>query len=138
MQEKVITHKGTVTAIDNGEIFVTIESESACVSCHAKGACSMSDKKDKIINVDVKTYPEVKVGDTVNVLITKDSGVFAVIISYIIPIILMILSLFIFNKLDVNEPMSVLYMFVLLTVYFTTIYLCRNKIKNKINIQIKI
>ena len=138
MQEKVITHNGIVTKIQNGEIFVTIESESACVSCHAKGACSMSDKTDKIVNVDAKNYPKVRVGDNVTVLITKENGIFAVIISYIIPIVLIILSLFISKELNVSEPMSLLYMFILLTLYFTIIYLSRKKIKNKINIQIKI
>ena len=138
MQEKFITHNGIVTKIQNGEVFVTIESESACASCHAKGACSMSDKADKIVNVEAKNYPELKVGDNITVLITKENGIFAVIVSYIIPIILIVMSLFISNKLNVSEPISVLYMFILLFIYFTIIYLSRKKIKNKINIQIKI
>lgn len=138
MKQQYITHSGIVTSISEERIYVTIKSESACASCHAKGACSMSEQVDKIVDVAAKDYPQVAVGDTLEVVISKESGVFAVVIAYIIPIVLILASLYLFNAIGLSEPVSGLLMLCLIAFYFIIIYLLRKKIVSKINISIKI
>ena len=47
----IIKHKGTVENIDGSLYRVRIQQTSACASCSAKGYCSSSDSKEKIIEV---------------------------------------------------------------------------------------
>lgn len=138
MVQKEIKHSGIVTSIANKRIYITIKSESACASCHAKGACSMSERVDKIIDVSAIDYPQVSIGDTLEVVISKQSGIFAVIIAYIIPVIIAVASLYIFKTIGLNELFSGLYMLALVVLYFVIIYLLNKRIVSKINISIKI
>jgi sigma-E factor negative regulatory protein RseC len=48
---KEIEHPGVITSIDSSKIKVNITTYSACLSCSAKGICSISDVKDKIITL---------------------------------------------------------------------------------------
>ncbi|GAO30252.1 hypothetical protein JCM15548_12511 [Geofilum rubicundum JCM 15548] len=46
-----IEHQGIVDEVTDKGIKVKIISLSACASCHAKGACSVSDMEEKEVNV---------------------------------------------------------------------------------------
>ncbi len=48
-----IEHKGIVQKVSERKITVGIINESACASCHAKGACTVADMKDKEIYFDI-------------------------------------------------------------------------------------
>lgn len=138
MGNKYISHKGSVTSISDERIYITIKSESACGSCHAKGACAMSEEVEKIVDVCIKTYPSTKIGDDVDVIISKKTGIISVVIAYIIPIFIILLSLYIFSSIELSEPLSLVFMLLLLLFYFTILYFFRTKLASKINIQIRI
>ena len=48
MNERV-SHDGIIIGINDDEVEVKILSKSACASCNIKGACNMSEMKEKII-----------------------------------------------------------------------------------------
>ena len=43
MAKNTIEHDGIVTQVAETFIIVTIQSQTACAGCHAKGACGMSE-----------------------------------------------------------------------------------------------
>jgi hypothetical protein len=49
---QIIEHSGIIENINGSNIRVQIIQESACSGCHAKGACSAADLKDKYIDVE--------------------------------------------------------------------------------------
>jgi sigma-E factor negative regulatory protein RseC len=88
-----IEHEGIVKEVDAGKVKVGIVSHSACGSCHAKTACSLSDKKEKIIEIDDATGRFEK-GNHVKIAIKKNQGLKAVFWAYILPFIIFLITLF--------------------------------------------
>ena len=98
-----IVHSGRI--IDINPEFTTVEIivSSACSECHAKGLCGMSEAQEKVIMVPTDPYEPRKVGDEVQVRTKMTMGLKAVWISYVIPlVILMILILSLSPVID-NE-----------------------------------
>jgi sigma-E factor negative regulatory protein RseC len=127
---KTVSHKGVVVAVDGNKIKVQIESVSACAACHAKGMCTLSDKEDKLIDIESPKAADKKVGDVVTVVVTQQRGMQAVVLAYILPAIVVILSLVGLLNI-VSEPVAIILSLLLLAVYYLILYLLRNKISSK-------
>lgn len=127
---KVVSHKGIVVAADGCKIKVQIESVSACAACHAKGMCTLSDKEDKLIDIEMPNGMEKKVGDVVTVVVTQQRGMQAVVLAYILPAIVVILSLVGLLNI-VSEPVAIILSLLSLAVYYILLYLFRNRISSK-------
>ena len=91
--------------VDTNSVLVSITSCSACSGCHAEGLCSISGKEEKII--DVTGNYNVAPGDTVTILMKRSTGYKAVALSYLVPLILLIVSLIVLNSMSVNELLQV-------------------------------
>ena len=129
---KIVTHKGKVIHLEGLDVRVMIESMSACAACHAKGMCTLSDKEDKIIDIKVSADRAAKlnVGDEVVVAVSQQRGMQAVLLAYILPAIVVILSLILLLKL-LPEPLAILSALAVLGVYYYVLYLFRNKLNAK-------
>lgn len=136
MSKNTISHKGIINNIANSRIEVSIISESACSSCKSKKVCSISEIKEKVINIE-NTDNSFQIGEAVNVFIEQRMGTYAVIFAYGLPFLLMVLVLFIgyYNKF--SEPIMGLSVLVLLTIYYTSLYLLRNQIGKKVTFKIE-
>lgn len=129
---KIVTHKGKVIHLEGLDVRVMIESMSACAACHAKGMCTLSDKEDKIIDIKVSAERAAKlnVGDEVMVAVSQQRGMQAVLLAYILPAILVVLSLILLLKL-LPEPIAILSALAVLGIYYYVLYLFRNKLNAK-------
>lgn len=129
---KIVTHKGKVIHLEGLDVRVMIESMSACAACHAKGMCTLSDKEDKIIDIKVSAERAAKlnVGDEVMVAVSQQRGMQAVLLAYILPAIVVILSLILLLKL-LPEPIAILSALAVLGIYYYVLYLFRNKLNAK-------
>ena len=127
---KTVSHKGVVVAVDGNKIKVQIESVSACAACHAKGMCTLSDKEDKLIDIECSKVVGKKVGDVVTVVVAQQRGMQAVVLAYILPAIVVILSLVGLLNI-VSEPVAIILSLLSLAVYYLILYLFRNKISSK-------
>lgn len=127
---KTVSHKGVVVAVEGSKIKIQIESVSACAACHAKGMCTLSDKEDKLIDIETPKAGDKKVGDVVTVVVSRQRGMQAVLLAYILPAIVVILSLV--GLLNVvAEPVAIILSLLSLAVYYVILYLFRNKIGSK-------
>lgn len=127
---KTVSHKGVVVAVDGRRLKVQIESVSACAACHAKGMCTLSDKEEKLIDIESPAAVDKKVGDVVTVVVTQQRGMQAVVLAYILPAIVVILSLVGLLKI-VSEPVAIILSLLSLAVYYILLYLFRNRISSK-------
>lgn len=84
-------HSGIVSKIEDGSIVVSLDKNAHCESCHAKGACGVSDSVCKQIMVDSKETFELN--EPVEIVLKKSLGHKAVFWAYIFPFILMLLTL---------------------------------------------
>lgn len=132
-----ISHTGKILEITPEFTTVEIVVASACASCHAKGLCGMSEEKDKVIMFPTDPYASYHVGDEVRVLTKMTMGLKAVWISYVIPlIVLMVLILSLSVILD-NELMRGLIAIGGVVLYYGIIYLFRDRLSNEFSFYIK-
>ena len=127
---KTVSHKGVVFAVDGRRLKVQIQSVSACAACHAKGMCTLSDKEEKLIDIESPAAVDKKVGDVVTVVVTQQRGMQAVVLAYILPAIVVILSLVGLLNI-VSEPVAIILSLLSLAVYYIILYLFRNRISSK-------
>lgn len=130
-----IEHTGIITLIEGAKMKVQIAQLSACCSCHAKGACSASDIDEKIIDVE-SADTTLKVGDLVQLIGESSMGLFAVLIAFVIPFLLILLSLIVFNFYAVNEALSGTISLGILAPYYFILSLFNKKLKNKLKFTI--
>ena len=123
-----IRHSGIVKEITPSTIVVEIEGKSACSQCHAKGACAASESKIKRIDVRRTPNVEVEVGERVEVVLKASFGLKAVFISYVLPLIILLILLLTLPNMGVSELLSGLISLLAVGGYFVVIYLLRKRL----------
>lgn len=102
MKRPDIEHEGIITGISKSHIFVRIIQHSACAGCHAASLCTTTDQKEKIIEVEKCDFP-IQIGDKVSVALSTSAGYRAIWFTAALPVILIMLSLVINERIGVNE-----------------------------------
>ncbi len=105
-ETELVEHKGYITKVGTNQATVRIVSESACASCHAKGACTAADKEEKDIDVYTTGFSDLKIGQLVVLQGKKSLGLKASIYAYILPFFLVIIALFTCYGLTKNEGIA--------------------------------
>ncbi len=123
-----IRHSGIVKEITPSTIVVEIEGKSACSQCHAKGACAASESKIKRIDVRRTPNLEVEVGESVEVVLKASLGLKAVFISYVLPLIILLILLLTLPNMGVSELLTGLISLLAVGGYFVVIYLLRKRL----------
>lgn len=112
-----IAHPGIIQSVENDRIMVMILAESACASCKVKGMCSVAEMKEKIIEVARPENNTYKAGQQVRVVMQKSLGLKAVFLGYMLPFLIVVLSLFGFIGLQVEQGIAALISLFLLVPY---------------------
>lgn len=133
---QLIEHTGIINHIEGHRMKVLITQNSACSSCHANGACSAADKDDKLI--DVESYDTTfQVGDSVVLYGQSSMGLQAVLVAFVIPFLLILLTLFVVRSRVDNEVYSGLTALGVLIPYYTILSFFNKKMKSKFQFYIK-
>lgn len=121
-----VSHPGIVRDVNPGKLTVCISSESACAGCHAKGACTASDKEDKI--VEVTTSERFERGDQVKVILRENLGMVAVLLGYVVPLVLVVAVLIVLVSLQYSEVKAGVASLLILVPYFGILALFRGRL----------
>lgn len=137
MKSKEIQHEGIICAIHENKISVSIIQKGACVSCSVKSACSMSENIDK--EVDIYNFENLdwKIGEKVNVCMERSMGSKAVLIAYIFPIVVLLITLITTLQLTADEVSAGIAGIMSVALYFSVIYLLRNRLNNTFKFTLK-
>ena len=119
------------------KILVKILSQSACSTCHAKGACSVSEVEEKIIEIEHIAGGKWSKGQHVMVKMEQSLGLKAVFLGYLAPLIILIASIIVFLFLLKNEGWAALLSIMMLAPYYLALYLFRDKLKKKFRFRIE-
>ncbi len=133
----LVEHTGYIEEVKSGQVKVCIINESACASCHAKGACTASDMKEKVIDVTSIGFHDLKVGQKVIIQGKKSLGLKASFLAYILPFILVFVTLFISFWLTQSEGISGLISLAILVPYFFILKLYTSKLQKTFTFSIK-
>ena len=132
-----IRHDGIIRNIDNKYYYVSIIARSACASCHARGICNISEIQEEIIEVPRKENKNYKTGDKVEVLMEKTSGAKAVMLGYVIPFIILLITLIVSLSLFKNEGVAGLISIGILIPYYLFLYFIKDRLKKTFVFKIK-
>ncbi|RKD90155.1 SoxR reducing system RseC family protein [Mangrovibacterium diazotrophicum] len=131
-----ITHTGIVKKLSEKGLIVSIINESACASCHAKGACTAADMKDK--EVEIHHFDgEYSVGQHVSIIGKTEQGFKALFWGYLLPFLLVLTILIVSTSIGLSEGISGLSAIAVLVPYYLFLYLFRNKMKKSFEFEIK-
>lgn len=137
MSEETISHEGVVTKITDQVLEIKIMAQSACAACHAKSACGMGEKQEKILTVPRPEGQEFQLFQKVKVVMAIGQGNKAAVLAYLIPIILLLTVLFICLGTGLGEGLSALISIAALIPYYIVLYTQRNKLKKKFEYRIE-
>jgi sigma-E factor negative regulatory protein RseC len=133
-----IQHYGDIESISGEHITVKIVQTSACSSCSVKGHCSASESKEKMVDIYSPSASSYNVGDRVIVVGAASLGMEAVLLAFVVPFLLLVVSLFVCMSLTgSDELLSSLIAMLLLVPYYFVVWLFRDRLKNKFSFTIK-
>lgn len=137
MASGTVIHPGIIEDITEDKVFVRILSMSACSACHAKGACTIADVEEKIIEADNHPESNWKPGDKVMVKMEESLGRKAVLLGYIMPFVILLGSIIIFLSLLKNEGIAAIISILMLVPYYSALYFFRKKISKEFRFRIE-
>lgn len=127
-----IKHNGIVDGVEEGCVRVRILQSSACSACKVAAHCNASETKEKIIEVQVADADRYQRGDSVIVVADTAVGFRASLYGYLLPLILMVVSLVAVLKITQSEGYAAMSALGILIPYYIGLYLLRNKLQNKL------
>lgn len=133
----IIKHQGVVENINGSHITVRIVQSSACSTCSAKGHCSSADTKEKLVDVVTDDASSYKPGDRVMVFGELSMGMMAVLLAFVVPFCILIISLFIFMAIRNDELTSALCSLFLLVLYYYILWLNKARMGKRFSFSIK-
>ena len=137
MKKNEIQHVGRIVEITPDFTTVQIIVSSACQSCHAKSLCGMSEDQEKIIMLPTDPYATYNVGDEVQIATKMSMGMKAVWISYVIPLMVLMILILSLSAVFEKEYLRGLVAIAGVGVYYFIVWLFRGKLKNEFVFYIK-
>lgn len=131
-----IEHLGRIESIKGDLIKVNFITQSACATCHVKGACSAADMQEKEVDILSPGFGA-KVGDQVWVVLKQSLGFKALFLGYILPLILLLVILLSFTPILESEGKAGLAALAGIALYYFGLYLFRNRIDKQFNFTLR-
>ena len=132
-----VSHKGKIVAVDSGSVSVEIVSESACASCHAAGLCGMSESVKKIVEVPDRGFGDYHVGDEVEVCLARKAGMKAVLLSYALPALILLILILSLPKIGLGELATGGFSILGVVLYYLVLYFLRDRLAEGYEFYIK-
>ncbi len=123
-----IRHNGFVKTVNSDKMIVTIVNQSACSTCHAKGACTVSDFQDKDIEIN-EFSGNYQPGQEVTVVFKESKGFGALLWGYVLPFLVVLITLIVVLEITDDELKAGLISLAMLIPYYTTLYFLRHHLK---------
>jgi len=133
---QLIEHNGIIKDIKNNLIQVLITRQSACSDCDAKGACTVSDHQEKIIDIESSDL-SFRIGENVVLTGRQSIGFYAVLLAFVLPFILVLITLIILHSFIINEAISGIVALLVLVPYYVILSLFNKRIKANFKFEIR-
>ena len=126
----VYRQNGIIRSMDVSNYLVSMVAQSACSACSVKGACNVTEMEEKIIEVARTDKNDHKIGDRVSIVMEKSMGTKAVMLGYIIPFILLLITLIVSLAITKNEGIAGVLAVLVLIPYYIVLHFMKKKLKS--------
>ena len=120
----------------SNSLVVSIMNQSACSTCHAKGACTISDVQEKEIDI-ITNGINYSPGQEITVLLKEAQGFKALFYGYVLPFLLVLFTLIITSLVTGKEGLSGLLSLGILIPYYITLYFFRDNLKKVFKFEVE-
>jgi positive regulator of sigma E activity len=132
----LLRHTGIVKEVTPTSLIVSIVNQSACSACHAKGACSVSDIQEK--DIEITSYRNIyKPGSPVTVIFRESSGMRALFLGYVVPFLLVLLTLVVAIEISGNEILGGFLALAVLVPYYLILFLSKDQLKKAFTFELE-
>lgn len=131
----VISHEATVKSIDSESVTVLLSPGVSCAGCKAEKGCGVAGSSTRIIKV-AGTF-DLHPGEKVEVSIKGSQGYMALFLGYLLPLILVVVTLIIFSSVKTDELISGLASISILIPYYIILWIFRRFVSRKFSFNIK-
>lgn len=128
-----IKHAGVVDGVEGECVRVRILQSSACSACKVAAHCNASETKEKIIDVMDADASHYQKGNQVMVVADTAVGFRASLYGYLLPLILMVVTLVGVLAATHSEGLAALSALGILMPYYVLLFLMRNKLRNRLS-----
>lgn len=132
-----ISHRGRIVSIGNTVTEVEIIQTSACAGCHARNLCGYSEQQTKVVTVPTDGFAMHAVGDEVDLRMKQSMGMKAVWISYVVPLLVLIIAVLASSAFGMPELFVGLTGIACVAVYYFIVFLLREKLNDQFVFYIK-
>ena len=133
---KKIRHRGIIDSISGCKASVRIVRMSACSSCEAKSTCRGHGTKDFIVNVTDEVLVGMSAGDAVTVEIPCSAGRHAVLVGFVVPLLLVVVSMAAVVSLGGRDVLAALVAIVVLAMYYCGLYVARQRLDRHFHVSV--
>jgi positive regulator of sigma E activity len=133
---QLIEHSGIIKDIQDNQIQVLITRNSACNERDVKSACTVSDQQEKIIDIECSDLSYV-IGEEVLLIGRQSIGHYAVLFAFVLPVILVLITLIILHLFLINETISGIGALLVLVPYYTILSLFNKRMKTNFKFGIR-
>jgi len=137
MGEETVTHPGVVKKIEGDKAEISVISKASCISCSLKNVCSVSDMKEKIIEVNIADLGGHHEGENVVVEMKQSYGTWAVLLGYFFPFLVLFFGLMLFLHLGFDQGLAGILAIAMLIPYYGGLYLLRHYFKKHFRYQVR-
>lgn len=129
-----IRHSGVIESVSDECVRVRILQTSACAACKVASRCNASEAKEKIIEVhSVSADKSRKIGDQVTVCTSRGVISKAMKIGFVLPFLLMVLTLVVVLLLTGSEVKAGLLSLGVLVPYYLLVWMLRDRIGQQVS-----
>ncbi len=129
---------GVVKSVASGEVSVEIERTSACAGCHAKASClSLTGDAKETVKISCVDADRFAVGDEVKVKVEKGSARLSILLVYIVPLVVLVLTLVVSALAGISDDVAGVVTIVFLAIYYSVLYLFRGRVEKKMSFKIE-
>ena len=131
-----LQHRGVVESVEGNIVTVSVERESACAGCHAKGICG-ADGEKRLIKVESEYASTFERGERVLVALLHTSmGFSSIIWGYILPLVVMLATLFGVKVAGGEDGIAAIASLGSVVICYVVLYVLRHTIEKKIKFTI--
>jgi sigma-E factor negative regulatory protein RseC len=130
-----IEHKGIVEEVTGETVKVHLLNVDNCAACHAKAGCGVSAIDRKVIEI-TETTGSYRRGDQVKVSLEPGVGARALILGYILPFFVLLISLIVSWVITGNEVLSAGIALGSLVPYYLVLTFFRDELKKTFSFRI--
>ncbi len=131
-----IVHKAIVIDIKDQLVVAQMSRGEACSSCALKEACGQTTSSHKVI-VKTENSKQYNIGQKIEVVISQSQALYAAFWGYVLPLVLVLFTLFIVYTTSQNEELSAMASLGVLVMYYTLLWIFKAHFQKKLQIRIR-